>query len=138
MAFETRTEVRFAHVDAAGIVFYPRYFEMLNAAVEDWCAGPLGVDFRTLHVDRRIGVPTVKLDVEFVMPSMLGDHLTIALRPRDVGRTSCRLDFAFSGDGRERLRGQAVLVCMDVDAQKAVPWPDDIRARMTEGLAEAR
>lgn len=137
MAFETSTEVRFAHVDAAGIVFYPRYFEMLNAAVEDWCAGALGVDFRTMHLDRRIGVPTVKLDVEFVAPSLLGDRLTITLRPREIGRTSCRLDFAFSGDGRERLRGQSVLVCMDVDAQRAVAWPDDMRARMAEGLAEA-
>jgi 4-hydroxybenzoyl-CoA thioesterase len=137
MAFETTTQVRFAHVDAAAIVFYPRYFEMLNAAVEDWCAEALGVDFRTMHLERRIGVPTVKLDVEFVSPSLLGDRLVIALRPREIGRTSCRLDFVFAGDGRDRLRGQAVLVCMDVDAQRAVPWPDDMRARMTEGLAEA-
>jgi len=134
MAFETTTEVRFAHVDAAGIVFYPRCFEMLNAAVEDWCADELGVDFRTMHADRRIGVPTVKLSVEFASPGMLGERLTISLHIRHVGRSSCQLGFAFAGDGRERLKGELVLVCMDIEGKKAVPWPDDMRARMTEGL----
>ena len=36
MSFQISTKVRFGDVDPAGIVFYPRYFEMLNAAVEDW------------------------------------------------------------------------------------------------------
>ena len=30
--------IRFRHCDAAGIVFYPRYFEMMNDLVEDWFA----------------------------------------------------------------------------------------------------
>ncbi|BAV63365.1 acyl-CoA thioesterase [Sphingobium cloacae] len=137
MTFETRTEVRFAHVDAAGIVFYPRYFEMLNAAVEDWCAQALGVDFRTMHVERRIGVPTVKLHVDFLSPSALGDRLTITLRTREIGRASCRLAVSFAGDGRERLKAEVTLVCMDIDAQRAIPWPDDMRARMVEGLVPA-
>ena len=32
--FERNKRVRFAHCDPAGIVFYPRYFEMLNELVE--------------------------------------------------------------------------------------------------------
>ena len=35
MAFETTVLVRFGDIDGAGIVFYPRFFEMLNSAVED-------------------------------------------------------------------------------------------------------
>ena len=29
-------KIRFKHVDYAGIVFYPRFLEMLNDLVEDW------------------------------------------------------------------------------------------------------
>ncbi|MBS0284359.1 MAG: acyl-CoA thioesterase, partial [Proteobacteria bacterium] len=112
MSFETQVLVRFAHVDPAGIVFYPRYFEMLNGAVEDWFAGALGMDFRTLHQDRRLGAPTVKLDVTFVAPSRLGDQLTIAITPRVVGRSSCTIEAVFTGDGQERMRVETVLVCM--------------------------
>ena len=43
--FEEEVLGRGAHTDPAGIVFYPRYFEMINAQVEDWFTGPLGCDF---------------------------------------------------------------------------------------------
>ena len=137
MTFETRVKIRFADVDPAGIVFYPRYFEMLNGAVEDWFAQRLGLDFKSMHLDRRIGVPTVKLEAEFVAPSMLGDELTITVVPDDVGRTSCAISVLFSGQGRDRLRVKAVIVCMDLNVQRAVPWPDDVRARMVDGIVPA-
>jgi len=137
MSFRTTAEVRFAHVDAAGIVFYPRYFEMLNAAVEDWFAQALGVDFRSMHRDRRLGVPTVKLEVEFLSPSELGDRLTIAISPREVGRSSCHLEVVFTGVDRDRLRARVVLVCMDLETRRATPWPDDMRARMTDEREQA-
>ncbi|MEP6869978.1 MAG: acyl-CoA thioesterase, partial [Novosphingobium sp.] len=89
MAFETSTQIRFAHVDGAGIVFYPRYFEILNAAVEDWFAEALGADFRSMHHERGIGVPTVQLNAEFLAPSLLGDELAVRITPRHVGRSSC-------------------------------------------------
>lgn len=134
MSFVTTVKVRFADVDPAGIVFYPRYFEMLNGAVEDWFAGQLGADFRTLHIDRQVGVPTVKLEATFLSPSELNDELTIRITPRDIGRSSCTIDILFSGDGRDRFRAEVVLVFMDLKARKAIPWPEDIRARMEEGL----
>ncbi|CPO21707.1 4-hydroxybenzoyl CoA thioesterase [Bordetella pertussis] len=34
--FVSEVEVRFRHCDPAGIVFYPRYFEMINDFVEEW------------------------------------------------------------------------------------------------------
>ena len=34
--FVSQVEVRFRHFDPAGIVFYPRYFEMINDFVEEW------------------------------------------------------------------------------------------------------
>jgi acyl-CoA thioesterase FadM len=69
--FEEEVLVRWAHTDPAGIVFYPRYFEMINALVEDWFAGPLGCDFETLHGEFGTGVPTVSIECEFVRPARL-------------------------------------------------------------------
>ena len=137
MVFQTSTQVRFAHVDGASIVFYPRYFEMLNGAVEDWFAQSLGMDFKTMHTQRQIAVPTVKLEAEFLSPSELGDELTITISPREIGRTSCSLDVLFSGDGRDRLQARVVLVCMDLKARRAVPWPEELRARITGELPAA-
>lgn len=135
MNFETRLKVRFADVDPAGIVFYPRYFEMLNAAVEDWFGQALGADFARLHLEQRIGVPTVKLECDFLSPSRLGDELSIFLQPIRLGRSSCAISYRVVGQDTERLVASAVLVCMDLDAQKSIPWPQDIRGRMEAALA---
>jgi 4-hydroxybenzoyl-CoA thioesterase len=132
--FETSTQVRFAHVDGASIVFYPRYFEMLNGAVEDWFAGPLGADFRTMQLKRGIGVPTVQVAAEFLSPSVLGEVLTIRITPTQVGRSSCSYEALFTADGKTRMKAGGTLVCMDLAVQKAVPWPDDIRMRMVDDL----
>jgi len=134
MPFTTTTQVRFADVDPAGIVFYPRYFEMLNAAVEDWFAADLGMTFHQMHLVERIGVPTVKLDVSFVSPSRLGDVLDITLTVAQVGRSSCHVTAVFSGAGQERLQADVVLVCMDLNEHRAIAWPDRIRENLTACL----
>ena len=135
MSFETTAQVRFADVDLAGIVFYPRYFEMLNGAVEDWFARRLGLPFATMHIDLKVGVPTVSLSVTFVHPSRLDERLSIILTPREIGRSSCKLDILFTADGVDRLRAEVVLVCMDLVTVRSKPWPGDVRAKMAADLA---
>jgi 4-hydroxybenzoyl-CoA thioesterase len=134
MPFVHHTPVRFAHVDAAGIVFYPRFFEMLNAAVEDWFAA-LGRDFRSLHIDDGIGTPTVRLECDFLAPAMLGDALEIALMPVKVGTSSCTYRFAFSTGNTLHLKGEGVLVCMDLDAKRSRPWPEAIATSLRAALS---
>ena len=49
--------IRFAHCDPAGIVFFPRYLEMFNDLIEDWCREELGVSFAEIHEGRGWGIP---------------------------------------------------------------------------------
>lgn len=125
--FTTTTKVRFAHVDPAGIVFYPRYFEMLNGAIEDWFEDGVGQSFATLHLDRKVGTPTVHLEVDFRAPSRLGEVLDIAVVPVSLGDSSCRVAVTFTCAGEERLRVEVVLVCMDLERHTSMPWPEDLR-----------
>lgn len=135
MTFTTQVQVRFAHVDGASIVFYPRYFEMLNGAVEDWFAA-LGYSFNTMHLQRQMGVPTVKLECEFLAPSVLGDLLSISIVPTRVGNSSCTLNYLVEANGSERVRATGVLVCMNTVTRKSMPWPEDLRARMLEAVED--
>lgn len=129
MTFTTTTHVRFADVDPAGIVFYPRFFEMLNGAVEDWFAH-MGMDFRTMHLERHVGVPTVRIECDFVAPCELGEELVIAISPTRIGQSSCTIDYLLSCKGETRLKATGVLVFMDLAAKKSIPWPDALRARI--------
>lgn len=127
MPFVSQQLVRFAHVDAAGIVFYPRYFEMLNASVEDYFAQVAGVDFAEMHLQRRIGVPTVRLEAGFTLPSHLGDLLDFELNIAEVGRSSLKLEVEVRCGIEVRFTATVYLVCMDLDRAKSTPWPDDMR-----------
>jgi len=137
MSFTVRAQVRFAHIDAAGIVFYPRFFEMLNGAVEDWFASRLACDFATLHKRRGLGVPTVHLETNFLRACELGEWLDITLDVQILGESSVTLAFVFAAAGETRLSGKVVLVCMHLAQKRALAWPDDLRAAMQSASAEA-
>lgn len=131
MSYSTTIKVRFGDVDPAGIVFYPRYFEMLNSAVEDWFEDLLGVSFSTLHLVSGLGVPTVRLDCDFAAPSRLGEVIEVTLWVLKLGRSSCSASFAMSSAGTVRLSGTVVLVCTDLKTLRAVAWPPELRERLS-------
>ena len=134
--FTTERRVRFADCDAAGIVFFPRYFEMLNGVVEDWFAGPLQVSFRELHVNRRVSVPTAAVEARFIAPSRLEDKLTFALTVTRLGRSSCSLRHRISAGGTLRFEASQTFVYVGLSL-KPEPWPEDLRARMANYLETA-
>lgn len=137
MSFVARTPVRFAHVDPAGIVFYPRYFEMLNGAVEDWFDS-MGFDFRHLHQTLGLGAPTVRLEVDFKAPSRLGDQLDFTLAVARASARSCTLRVRVTCGDEVRFTALVVLVCMDLAQAVSVPWPQALSAAMArhEGAAD--
>jgi 4-hydroxybenzoyl-CoA thioesterase len=123
--------VRFGDCDAAGIVFYPRYLEMFNNLVEDWYRDALHFSFTEIVTTRGWGLPTVRLEVDFVAPSVFGEYLSATLAVREIGTSSLTLDISLRGpDGMDRVRGKVVLVMIDRRNLKAIPIPDDVRARI--------
>ncbi len=73
-SFEFKHPVLFQHCDPAGMVFHPRYFEMVNACVETWFADKLLVSFKRLHLELGLSVPTVSTQTNFCAPSRLGTY----------------------------------------------------------------
>lgn len=131
--FTADRRIRFADCDAAGIVFFPRYFEMLNGVVEDWFAGPLEASFRELHVERRVSVPTAAVEARFIAPSRLEDELVFALSVTRLGRASCGLRHRITADGELRFEATQTIVYVGASL-KPEPWPDALRTRIAPYL----
>lgn len=127
--FHVRRTVRFADCDAAGIMFFPRLMEMLNGVVEAWFEGPLGLSFRTLHLERGWSVPTARLEAEFHAPSRLEDVLDWRLGVTRLGHSSCALRHRVDCGGQARLSAGQTLVFV-AGAMRAAPWPDELRGRL--------
>lgn len=128
--FKRERLVRFSDCDPAGIVFYPQYFFMLNGLNEDWFADGLGVSFRELHIVRQIGVPVVKIESDFHVPSQLGDKLALHLSLEHLGNKSFTLAMQCVGDNGPRMSVRQVLVCMSMEEHKAIDIPSDVRQAM--------
>lgn len=123
--------VAFKHCDPAGMVFYPRYVEMLNDVVESWFEQGLGCDYHALHLQRRISIPTVSLNCRFVRPSRLGDRLVARLSVGRVGRSSLALEHRITGrnDTQDlRMSAQHVIVFVDMDSTSSIEVPPDLLA----------
>ncbi|WP_339914200.1 thioesterase family protein [uncultured Brevundimonas sp.] len=131
--FTCERRVRFADCDAAGIVFFPRYFEMLNGVVEDWFAGPLATSFRTLHTDLGVSVPTAAIEARFIVPSRLEDDLTFSLGVTRLGGASCSLHHRIAAGDDLRFEATQTLVFVG-RSLKPEPWPEALRARITPYL----
>lgn len=128
--YQTKRKVRFQHVDAAAIAFYPRYFEMINSVVEDWFDECLGMSFRHLHVDTCHGIPTVSASAEFPRPSRLGDELLFTLAVQKIGRSSISLWIRATCADEERLSAKLVLVYTDRKRFKADRIPATLREKL--------
>ncbi len=122
--------VRFSDCDPAGIVFYPQYFVMFNALVEDWVTDALGVSYAELIGPRRVGLPTVRLEVDFRAVSRHGDTVRLALQVERLGSKSLTLQVACRGGPDDELRVQLrqVLVTTSLQTHRAVDMPPDLRA----------
>ena len=132
--FTLPRKVRFQHCDPAGIVFYPRYFEMITATVEEWFAQRLGVPFETLHGPLGAAVPTASISVDFHAPSRLGDVLEFRLRPTRIGRSSVGLSIEAYCGPEKRLSMESTLVFTTAGASKPDSWPEDLRARISQEI----
>ena len=135
LVFSTPISIRFAHCDPAGIVFYPRYFELINGVVEDWCAQGLGMSFHEMHMVQGIGLPTVHIETDFVKTSVLGDELIAELRVTKLGRASTTVEIFMLGQEQDlRLKAQLVLVMAQVQERKAIALPAQLREQMQKYL----
>ena len=127
--FERPQRIRFGQCDPAGIVFYPQYFVLFNALVEDWVSDALGIPYAELLGPRGVGLPTVSLQTDFKAISRMGDEVTLGLQVDRLGTRSLTLALDCLGaDGQERVRARKVLVTTSLQSHKAIDLPADLRA----------
>ena len=130
--------VRFSDCDPGGIVYFPRYFDLMNALVEDWFYQRLGLDYAGRLMAQRQGLPTVHAECHFVRPSLMGETLTWTLTVERIGSSSITVGITATLDREERLRATLVLVATSLDTHRPIPIPDDLRQAVETYRSECR
>lgn len=129
MIYHRQTPVEFNHCDPAGIVFYPRYFEMINSVVENFFAEVAGHSFARMMAAGE-GVPTAQVETRFLAPSRLGERLDWSLKAVRVGGASLALALEARGGGEIRLT--CALTVVFVSQGRPAPWREAVRSRLEQ------
>lgn len=128
--FVFRTQVRFSQTDPAGYVFYPRFFEMFQSAVEDWFYEGLELSYAD-RFKSGWALPTAHTECDFLSPCRLGDQLELSIVPEKVGNSSITIRFVGRVNGEECLRARQVLVVINTqEGGRPQRIDDDLRARL--------
>jgi 4-hydroxybenzoyl-CoA thioesterase len=133
MIFTKQEKIRFKHIDYAGIVFYPRFLEMLNDLVEDWFEEALDRPFSKMHETN--GIPTIELKVQFKNAARIGEILSKKLWVAEVKSSSIVCGFQFTNqEDKTVLEGEVTLVNVKIqeDRQsiKAEPFNEEMKEKI--------
>lgn len=131
MSFTLEKTISFKHCDMAGIVFFPRYFEMINDTNEAFFDQALNFSFIELHKDGAI--PTAEISTQFKSPGRLADIIQIKLDCTHIGRSSLGLEYNATCNGQVRFTARATIVRIDLKG-KSMPWPDRVRKKLMQHL----
>jgi len=153
-AFTFATPVRFADVDHAGIVYYPRYFHFFHIAFEELWRARIGPRAYSALIDsERVGFPAVHAECDFKAPLRFGDTAEIAVSvarpksdPQAAGAAGSAVRWGKSITFRYRvyraepreLAAQGEVVCAVVDLARfvAIAIPEHV-ANMLQDLVES-
>ncbi len=136
MSFTTVIQVRFGHVDPAGIVYFPRIYDYLHDVFEELWEQHVGERYYRILCDQKVGFPLVHSEVDFRAPLRFGDRPIVRVTCFRLGRSSLGLRYVFEIDGKVCVEAKQTTACVELTTMKSFPMPDAWRKRF-EAIQEA-
>ena len=124
--------IRWGDCDPAGIIFYPRYFEIFDNATAALFERALGITkFQMFKTYEFAGWPLVKTHARFLKPTRFGDDVTVESSVT-FGRSSFTVEhrLSFAGELCAECQEKRVWIVRDAeDRIKSHPVPEAVLAK---------
>jgi 4-hydroxybenzoyl-CoA thioesterase len=132
----TRTvRIEWGDCDPAGIIFYPRYFEIFDASTAMLFERATGLTkYQQLKSLNFAGYPLVRTRARFIKPTRFGDDVTVDTKIT-FGRSSFEIEHRLSLKGETCVECSEKRVWVVRDAQgglKSHPVPEDVLAKFQQ------
>ena len=131
-SYDTVLQVRFGHVDPAGIVYFPRIFDYLHDVFEELWEKHVGQRYYHLLLERKIGFPLVHSEVDFRRPLRFGDLPVVRVTCFRLGRSSLGLRYLLKLDEEVCVEARMTTASVDLTKMEAIPIPPEFRTRFEE------
>ena len=129
--------VEWGDCDAAGIVFYPRYFAWFDASTFHLFART-GLSMRTLwELSGSVGTPLVDASARFIIPSRWGEDLVCESGVSEWGQSSFTVQHRLLKEGKLAVEGTEKRVWVvphptEKGRIKSAPIPHEIVAALSD------
>ena len=137
-SYNTVLQVRFGHVDPAGIAYFPRIYDYLHDVFEELWEKHVGQRYYHLLLEKQIGFPLVHSEVDFKHPLRFGDDVRVHITCTHLGRSSTGLRYRLYVGETLCVEAQQTTACVDLDAGKSIPMTDGHRARFEAILEDEK
>lgn len=111
MPFLTNTvarRIQWGECDPAGIVYYPRYFEMFDGSTTAMFSTALGLTkYQMFETYKFAGYPMVDTRARFMIPTKFGDDVVIETTMTEAKRSS------FNIQHQLKIGGQLAVECFE-------------------------
>jgi 4-hydroxybenzoyl-CoA thioesterase len=129
--YAARLQVRFGDIDHAGIVYYPRFLHYFHVALEELFGHELGLPYHQVIDQRRLGLPSVHLEIDFRRPLRFGDAIDVAVEVAAIGKSSITWHYRVTkADGELAAEASIVTVALDMDTFAKTEVPGWLRERL--------
>ena len=129
-AYTTRLNIRFSHCDPAGIVYTPRFFDIINSVIEDFFTHELNINYYDMIGKRRVGLGFASVDSDFFRPAFMGDRLAFTPLITRLGRCSIIYSVHCFRELEEVMRCRLVIVTTSLNTNRAISMPQDLRTAL--------
>lgn len=131
--FKHRFRVRYAEVDAQGIVFFGNYAAYFDAAHNEYMRA-LSFDYKGSVEAHNTDFHIVNMETDYRSPARFDDEIEVYVRTTYIGRSSMRVRFEVYVVESEVLltSSQFVIVNTDQLTMKSIPWPEHLARKITE------
>lgn len=134
MHYISERKIQFADVDAAGILYYPRFFSICHNTFEK-CFDEKGpFSYAEMIKQYGLGFPAVKVEANFLLPMAHGDLAKITMNVERIGNSSITVHYEIINETVQKTSFIADItnVCMDLSAHKSVPISETLRTFLNE------
>ena len=130
--YSVNMRVNWGDCDAAGIIYTPRVLDYAMEALEEWYINYLECDWLDLNVKDNMGVPTVRMECDFLAPMVPGQEFRVVITIEKLGATSITYKVLGTDTKTNQPCFDARFVACFIQRPqfKAIPIPDIYKERI--------
>jgi 4-hydroxybenzoyl-CoA thioesterase len=126
-----KVRIEWGDCDPAGIVYFPRYFEIFDVCTNEMMEAAGYPKYETLKRFDLVGWSLIDVGAKFIAPSTYGDVVEIESRVSEWGRSSFKIEHRLMRGDKVAIEAFEKRVWVGKDPEnpgrmRSVPIPDEV------------